>query len=225
MARYTYGMSDFEHNEQIVNYKGVDMKYKEMIALKRKEAKLKGIQERNAKLIPLLFPRIKANVKAFKLAKSVDAYYHNGYKQWGVIAKEITEHPMLAKHFIMFVQSYRNSQKCLTTIEKVAKRNDHDIFGYVEKLAYHIDDMGTHLNNLSNAIIDVQILTNKKYEGKEAIFGEGRRLGLRILVQRTTEALIIAQKSYRELIDIVNNGADVMSYDANSKKTITFVQG
>lgn len=220
--------NDFDtmmRNSQIVVYNGEKMTYAQMVALKRKETRLKGIKDRNAKIIPLLAPRILASAKSFKLAKSIDAYYHNGYKQWGTIIKGIIEHPMLSKHFISFVQAYRNSQKCLLTINKVAKKNDRDIFGYIEKLAYHIDDMTTHINNLANAIIEANILNDPQYIGKEVIFGEGRRLGLKTLVQRTTEGMLIAQKIYQELIAIVHNDIDIMSYDPHTKKTITFVQG
>lgn len=219
--------NDFDRmmrNESKVIYKGVEMTIKQRDALIRKEKRLSGIQSRNSKVIPLLAPRVVILAKGFKLAKTTEAYYHNGYRQWGNIWKTIAQNPLIEPHFISFISAYYDANKALKMIENIAKKNDKDIFQYIEKLAYKIDDMASSISKISDSVIEAGIYANPTYNGKECVYGDGRRLGIRTLCSRVSENMAYAKKAVTELLSMVTDGIDVMEYDANSKKTITFVK-
>lgn len=218
--------SDFDRmmcGEQIVEYKGVKMRKSEYDKMRRKEKKTEMVKRRNAKIIPTLPKYIKEFTRHFKLCKSLVAYYNNGYRQWGVIVKEVTENSHISYPFIAFVNSCKEIEKNLAIIEKIAKRNDRDVFGYIEKLHYAIDDTRNNLNNLTKGIFESGILNDPTFKGKEFIYGTGRRLGIRELCSRTLQTMFIMNNTIQELQKICERGIDVMEYDADTKKTITFV--
>lgn len=157
------------------------------------------------------------------MAKTTEAYYHNGYKQWGNIWKTIAQNPLIEPHFISFISAYYDANKALKMIVNIAKKNDRDIFQYIEKLAYKIDDMAESILKISDAVAEAGIYSNPSYNGKECVYGDGRRLGIRTLCSRVSENIAYAKKAVAELIAMTINGVDVMEYDANTKKTITFV--
>jgi hypothetical protein len=219
-------ISDFDKmmiNDTMVIYQGKSMKKSEADKLKRKEAKKKKIIDRNAKIIPTLPPYIKSFTKHLKLCKSLSAYYNNGYRQWGVIVRVVTENEFISIPFTHFVKDVCDMEKHLAVIEKIAKRNDRDIFGYIEKLHYAIDDARTHLQELSTGIQRSGILSNPAFNGKEFIYGNGRRLGIKELCSRTLTTLLIMRNTIDELKKICDNGIDIMEYDSTTKKTICFV--
>ena len=50
---------------------------------------------------------IKGLMKEAKLLKSFDAYYHNGYRQWGRLAKDVIHgNEDIRKPFVRFVSKY-----------------------------------------------------------------------------------------------------------------------
>ena len=219
-------LNDFDRMmiaDSIVIYKGKTMKKSEADKLKRKEAKMEKTRKRNTRLIPLLPKYIKPFTSQLKLCKSLEAYYHNGYRQWGTIIKEVTENPFISGPFVAFVQDYKNMDKALKMIEKIAKRNDRDIFGYIEKLHYAIDDSYNHLIQLSDGICKSGILQDPTFKGKEFVYGTGRRLGIKELCSRTQTTLMLMRNTINELEKICKDGLDAMEYDSTSKKTITFV--
>lgn len=209
----------------MVVYNGEIMTKKRRDALIRAEKRKQGIRERNAKIIPILSQRVETLKKGFKLAKSLVAYYRNGYKQWGTIHTEIVTNPYLESPFIQFIAANNDAEKVFKAIQLIAKKNDKDIYGYIEKFAYKVDDMMSGINAISDGAINAEIFSNPYYVGKEVVYGNGRRLGLKELVSRTCSNLAIMQKAMQEMLAMVNDGTDVMEYNPNTKKTITFVQG
>ena len=208
--------------ESLVYYNGKMMKKSDADRLKRAEDKKKRIKKRNDAIIPLLPSYIKGFTKHLKLCKSLVAYRNNAYRQWGRIAYDIIDHPCVQFPFSTFCNSAREIEKNLTTIEKIAKSNDKDIFGFIEKLHYNIDDCRTKLDALSGAITESGILNDPTFKGKEAVYGTGRRLGIKELCSRTLTTMAIMQNTCVELEKICRNGIDAMEYDVDNKRTICY---
>lgn len=219
----SYSGDTFNYQNQIttVSINGVltQMTVKEYNAYKAKITRQKQINERNSRLIPMIPSMIAEIMKELKLCKSLEAYYHNGYRQWGVIINDVIKNPLVEKHFIMFISKYNDVQKQLELIAKVAKKNDKDIFSFIEKLYYLLDDMGNEIVAISEGMIKSGILTDFIYKGKECIYGNGRRLGIKELVSRTTQNTIAMKRVLDQLSVLVNNGSTMVDYIVlNGKK-------
>lgn len=213
-----------DNSKQIIYVNGVKMTMGEFNALKKKKNKEKEVKDRNNKIIPLLPPFIKHSLKSIKLLKSIQAYYKNAYRQWGVIGKEVVEHPCLHSHFVLYNAKYNEIVRIINTIEKIGKSNDKDIYQYIQKLSYKVDDLKNIIDNLTDGIAESHLLINLSMKDKEVINGIGRRLGLKTICSRTYDCTIKLNDAIKELDKIVNGGTDAMEYDPHNKRTICFTK-
>lgn len=214
--------SNFEYNNQMIEVDGIKMSMSQYKAYKAKKTKENKIKERNSKIIPHLPEFINNSLKSIKLLKTIHSYYRNAYRQWGIVGKEVIEHPCLNHYFVMYVAKYNDIVKNINTIVKIGKSNDKDIYQYIEKLAYNVDDLKNIIDKLSDGIIESQLLINLSLKDKEVINGCGRRLGLQTICSRVFDCTVKLTDTIKKFDSIVNGGTDVMEYDPNTKKTICF---
>lgn len=195
--------------------------YAEYIKQKRANTRLKKKNKRRRKVVSdlqILSSEIDKMVKSVKIIKSLAAYYDNSYKQWGVIAKEITNNAFYSKHFVHFRVLVREISNNLTEISALAKERTNDVYQFVEKLFYQIDELKETLILLRNGINESRIC--EFYNGKEAIEGskDGKRLGLITLLIRSLKAIDQMEDISKHLEDVSANGADVSTYGLNAKR-------
>ena len=86
------------------------------------------------------------------------------------------------------------------------------------ELIYILDDLQKHLDNLLYAITKSGVLSSQIQE-HECISGEGRRLGLRVLVQRGDKSISEIGRIIAKLEQITRNGVDPMHYAQNGRLT------
>lgn len=183
---YFYGYTD---NTIIVN--GVKMTIKEYNLLRKKKATNKSKRKAKKQLneIQLLPDDIKTLMKSTKVFKSLVAYYKNGYKQWGNIHREVLKIDNMGGKFILVVSAIETTNKHITEICNLAKRSNKAVFGMIQDLSYKMADLQSKLMNLHNVVTDYGII-NSPFNTHEVINGKGRRLGLKILMYRTEDAII-----------------------------------
>ena len=188
MASYNdfYGYTD---NTIIVN--GVKMTMKEYNALRKEKAKNKSKRKAKKQLneIQLLPDDIKTLMKSTKVFKSLVAYYKNGYKQWGNIHREVLKIDNMGGKFILVVSAIETTNKHITEICNLAKHSNKAVFGMIQDLSYKMTDLQSKLMNLHNVVTGSGII-NSPFNIHEVINGKGRRLGLKILMYRTEDAII-----------------------------------
>lgn len=188
MAYYNdfYGYTD---NTIIVN--GVKMTMKEYNALRKEKAKNKSKRKAKKQLneIQLLPDDIKTLMKSTKVFKSLVAYYKNGYKQWGNIHREVLKIDNMGGKFILVVSAIETTNKHITEICNLAKHSNKAVFGMIQDLSYKMTDLQCKLMNLHNVVTGSGII-NSPFNAHEVINGKGRRLGLKILMYRTENAII-----------------------------------
>lgn len=188
MASYNdfYGYTD---NTIIVN--GVKMTMKEYNALRREKAKNKNKRKAKKQLndIQLLTDDIKTLMKSTKVFKSLVAYYKNGYKQWGNIHREVLKIDNMGGKFILVVSAIETTNKHITEICNLAKHSNKAVFGMIQDLSYKMADLQSKLMDLHNVVTGYGII-NSPFNTHEVINGKGRRLGLKILMYRTEDAII-----------------------------------
>lgn len=188
MASYNdfYGYTD---NTIIVN--GVKMTMKEYNAFRRENVKNKNKRKAKKQLneIQLLPDDIKTLMKSTKVFKSLVAYYKNGYKQWGNIHREVLKIDNMGGKFILVVSAIETTNKHITEICNLAKHSNKAVFGMIQDLSYKMTDLQCKLMNLHNVVTGSGII-NSPFNTHEVINGKGRRLGLKILMYRTEDAII-----------------------------------
>ena len=188
MASYNdfYGYTD---NTIIVN--GVKMTMKEYNALRKEKAKNKSKRKAKKQLneIQLLPDDIKTLMKSTKVFKSLVAYYKNGYKQWGNIHREVLKIDNMGGKFILVVSSIKTTNELIADICNLAKHSNKAVFGMIQDLSYKMTDLQSKLMDLHNVVNGSGII-NSPFNIHEVINGKGRRLGLKILMYRTEDAII-----------------------------------
>jgi len=155
--------------------------------------------------------------KACKYLNSLKAFASNGYKQWGVIASQIMGIEGIRRPLGQVTAHY--SGYCLpymAQIKSMSRKNDSNLFQYINWLVNHFEIVKTNLDVLMHNISEGNVLSH--YRSEKCITEQGRRLGLRILVQRSTAAMGDIEASLSVLRDLVINGVDVSEYNLKGKR-------
>ena len=216
MASYN-DLYSYTNNTIIVN--GVKMTMKEYNALCREKTKNKNKRKAKKQLneIQLLPDDIKTLMKSTKVFKSLVAYYKNGYKQWGNIHREVLKIDNMGGKFILVVSAIETTNKHITEICDLAKHSNKAVFGMIQDLSYKMTDLQSKLMNLHNVVTGSGII-NSPFNIHEVINGKGRRLGLKILMYRTEDAIIAINTIIYKLQqlavipDSIYNNASILKY-------------
>lgn len=174
--------------------------YKKMLAEKKKTNGKKKATRRNKKNttgITILPKDIKIMLRGAKVMASLSAYYKHGYRQWGSICKTILNLKDIQSPFVRYTMSAKAVNEVIKEINDIAKHNSKSVFAYVRKLSWKLDDVAKDMKALQDGVNKSGVLYSPM-QTHECINGTGRRLGLNILMQRTSDAI-------KELEVIVNN--------------------
>lgn len=207
--------NQFERDCCMITIGGVTMTTKEYNTMKKK-SQAKSKKEKTEKMIKTLSPYINKLIKNVKVLKSAAAYYDNGYRQWGVICRDIINHPCIKHPFVKFRKSAYDISNLMNDIELIGKKNEKDIFQFIEKLSYKVDDAKTFLGELVRGVCDSRVC--EFYANEKCINETGRRLGLAVLMEKTMLSMSEIQTVINELDNISRTGVDVMDYNGNNNK-------
>ena len=174
--------------------------YKKMLAEKKKtngKKKATRRNKKNSKEITILPKDIKIMLRGAKVMASLSAYYKHGYRQWGTICKTILNLKDIQSPFVRYTMSAKAVNEVIKEINDIAKHNSKSVFAYVRKLSWKLDDVAKDMKALQDGVNKSGVLYSPM-QTHECINGTGRRLGLNILMLRTSDAI-------KELKVIVNN--------------------
>lgn len=203
-----------------INVNGVTMTVKEYNKLKkermsaRKTAKKKKAEVSEIKLLP---EDVKALLKGVKVFRSLVSFYTHGKKTFGRVYTELMRLNDMGTKFACFRLVATEIDNIVKEIETISKNGEKAAYAYVEKLSYKMNDAHERLQALYDAVMGSNIL-NSPYVNHEIISGEGRRLGLRILMRRTLEAsweidnIIAKLKQMSEIPSDIYDNSRVMSF-------------
>jgi hypothetical protein len=122
--------------------------------------------------------------------------------------------PEIDCHFVKFrIEAYELTD-LICEISKIAKLNEKAVFAYIQKLSWKLDNTRRTMKLLYNGVVTSGVL--EQFEDKECINGEGRRLGLRILMNRTFKSMDAIENAINELNAIASNGLSVDEYRTDS---------
>lgn len=160
--------------------------------------------------INLLPNEIKYMMRNVRLLKSLSAYYNNGYRQWGRIAKLIINQKEISSPFVKFNAKQTEIEHTINEIKEISKHNEKAVYAFVRKLSYQLDDIKEIMVELCKGVGSSGVIS--QFINHECINGEGRRLGLRILMSRSYKAAVELEKIIRRCQNISDKGIDALDY-------------
>ena len=160
--------------------------------------------------INLLPNEIKYMMRNVRLLKSLSAYYNNGYRQWGRIAKFVISQKEISSQFVKFNAKQAEIERTINEIKDISKHNEKAVYAFVRKLSYQLDDIKEIMVELTKAVGYSGVIS--RFIDHECINGEGRRLGLRTLMSRSYKAVVELEKIIRRCQNISDNGIDALDY-------------
>lgn len=216
MARYqTNSYVDTLYQSQFIIVNGVKMSVKEFKAMQKANAKKKKASKKVTS-ITILPSEIKEMMRNVKVLKSLVAYHTHGYRQWGTIANLLMGLKEIKSPFNNVVINTKQAIRLVEKINKIAKGNDKDVFQYVKKLSWKLEDVKNELDELVKGINSSGVCN--RFGTHECINGIGKRLGLRILTQRSYKAIGDLGYICAKLDGIEEQGMDVFEYHTNGKQ-------
>ena len=217
MSRYScesYIESLYQSKTMKVGDKVVDVKeYKKQqrAAMKKKRKNKKVVTS-----ITILPSEIKVMMRNVRVLKSLIAYHEHGYRQWGTIATMLMGLREIKQPFNNVVVNTKQAIRLIDKINKIAKDNDRDVFQYVKKLSWKLDDVKMELDTLVKGISSSGVM--HQFKDHECINGTGKRLGLQILTQRGYKAIDELSVICSKLDNIEEKGVDIFEYHTNGKQ-------
>lgn len=183
----------------IVNGESMLLKdYRKAMRMKNgssKKTSTKSVSQ--AQTIKLLPKDIDAMIRKVKLIKSLNSYYDNGYRQWGTICSRLLSMNDIRRPFVQFRVKYRELDAIMGSIREVSKRGSKDIYDFVRRLSYVLEDISDNINTLGGAVSKNDFVT--LHSNHECINGRGRRLGLKELISRTFSSTQELKKIVKDL--------------------------
>ena len=205
-----------ENSFIVVNGEKMTIKaWKQMVADKQKDRRgkkrfLKNDKpkkvEKKVKEISIVAAEVEKMMKPITALKSFAAYYDHAYRQWGTIANNILQHRKIRPHFVFYRVSVGELERLIEDIEKMAKGNEKAAYQYVEKTAWKLEDIKTHIQNIIKGAVESGYMEAYKHE--ECINGKGRRLGLQTLANKSLKAISQLEDVIGTLKKIADNGTD-----------------
>lgn len=211
-------MANFNSMEQsqVIVVNGVTMTLKEYRKQTRKATNTKKAK-RELSAIKMLPNEINYLLKQVKVIKSLGAYYDNGYRQWGTKCRDfVLKHKDMEIPFLNFRLRSRELLAIANDIEKIAKGNEKAVYQYVQKFAWKLEDVQKAMEELYKGVRKSGVLEH--FAEYEFVNGTQRRLGLKILMVRSSKAIDDLYAIIGKLTDISVNGVHTFSYKTEISK-------
>ena len=216
MTRYqSNSYVDSLYQPQYIIVGNVKMSVKEFKAMQKANAKKKKTSKKVTS-ITILPSEIKTMMQNVKVLKSLVACHTHGYRQWGTIATLLMGLREIKSPFNNLVINTKQAIRLIEKINKIAKENDKDVFQYVKKLSWKLDDVKNELDELVKGINSSGVC--HQFGKHECINGTGKRLGLRILTQRSYKTITELGYICAKLDNIEKQGMDIFEYHTNGKQ-------
>lgn len=209
-------MEAIGYQSQYIIVNGVRMTMTEYNKMKRAKNKAKR-KKKELSEIQLLPSDIKTLMRNVKVFKSLVAFYNNGYKQWGTIHRELLGIDDMETRFVVVKLRIHEVNSIIENICEIAKKKEKSVYAYVQKLSYKMIETKECMQSLYDVVMGTNVI-NSPFATHEIISGTGRRLGLKILMYKTYDAIAeidnIINKLHglEEIPNSVYDNSRVMNY-------------
>ena len=167
-------------------------------------------QKKETKEIGVVAEEIEKLLKPIITLKSIQVYKNHAYRSWGKIANEIFSHKGISKAMSAYCVKFGELNKLVEDIQMMAKGNEKAAYQYVDKIAWKLDDMKRDIVEIIKATEESGVC--ERYKGHEAIYGEGRQLGLQTVITKSLATISEVEEVIATLQEIADKGTDPFSY-------------
>ena len=167
-------------------------------------------QKKETKEIGVVAEEIEKLLKPIITLKSIQVYKNHAYRSWGNIANEIFSHKGISKAMSAYCVKFGELNKLVEDIQMMAKGNEKAAYQYVDKIAWKLDDMKRDIVEIIKATEESGVC--ERYKGHEAIYGEGRQLGLQTVITKSLATISEVEEVIATLQEIADKGTDPFSY-------------
>jgi hypothetical protein len=167
-------------------------------------------QKKETKEIGVVAEEIEKLLKPIITLKSIQVYKNHAYRSWGKIANEILSHKGISKAMSAYCVKFGELNKLVEDIQMMAKGNEKAAYQYVDKIAWKLDDMKRDIVEIIKATEESGVC--ERYKGHEAIYGEGRQLGLQTVITKSLATISEVEEVIATLQEIADKGTDSFSY-------------
>ena len=180
--------------------------YKKMLKEQKPKVTAKKKVKKTDKGINLLADEIEKLIKSMTTLKSIQVYKTHAYRSWGTIANEILAYRGINKPMSHYVVRYGEMNSILADIKMLSKKNDKAIFQYIDKLSWKLEDMMEDIQAIMTAVRESEVC--KRHKDHEAIYGKGRQLGLKTIVEKAYKTMKTMEETIEELRKLADEGVD-----------------
>ena len=188
-------------------YNGVLMTKKQIADLKKStnKPKTKRAMHYTNEYSTIAAVTVKA-VEHCSCIRQFQSYYDHGHRAWGKAFNAIVnEHKCIRCNFVSLRSLTYKINRQVSIIDNSGKKGLKETQYNILKLSWILDDYLVKINHLVNEIIASHVMD--LYKDHEAINGVGKRLGLKILVERSS-------KSIQDLTELINS-LQILSKDGD----------
>lgn len=168
------------NNINIIIVNGIKMTESEYKAMKRN-----AMPHKPHRAMPKVYNETKERVntifKSFRVLDNIMAFHNNAYRMWGNKPKQVLEENHVYSDFFKVIMNIR---KVNNAYNKIAMSNNtrQNFTNDLETLSWAIEDLIGTMRKLMDTVNKKMII--ERYGNEEWINGEGKRLGLAILLSR-----------------------------------------
>ena len=149
--------------------------------------------------------------KQLKYIDSLIAFRENAKRQWGTIADTLFDTKGVKLGFRKIINENRKLNDYLSELKRLRNRNA--IASCIEDITYTLDNIRIYIAELSDLVMKSGIFSRPIFADAKILNENGKRLGLKTLIQRSTSSLKEIEKSVNKIIILnENNVRNVIFY-------------
>lgn len=145
----------------------------------------------------LLSVFVEDTTKNLNYIKSIIAFRENAKRQWGTIADTLFDTEGVRIGFRKILNENNKFNNLLNELKRLKSRNA--ISSCIEDLTYCIDNIRIYITELLDIIEKSDIFSRPIFKDSKILNEEGKRLGLKVLIRRSTSSLKEIEKAVSKL--------------------------
>jgi hypothetical protein len=150
--------------------------------------------------------------KGLKYVKSLNTYCRKGYRMWGTIHTQVVSIDGIKTPLGLVCAHYSRAKERIAQIKAMARKNDTDVFQFVEFLERELRAINANIATLSTLVSKSGVLN--QFKSHECVRGsvDGKRLGLKRLVRDASRNMMDIDATIGKLRDLAVKGVDTNEY-------------
>ena len=140
---------------------------------------------------------VEDTTKNLSCIKSLVAFRENAKRQWGNIAETLFDTKGLSAAFRKIINESRKLNGYLSELRRLRSRNA--ISSCIEDITYALDNIKIFISELSDIVTKSDIFNRPIFADAKILNENGKRLGLKILIQRSNSSIKEIERTVTKL--------------------------